>query len=52
MTDLDKLEAALGMALDFARDAARAGSDFEAGRYDGLMQALEILRDVKEKRLG
>lgn len=52
MTDLDKLEAALDIALSFARDAARGGSDFDAGRYDGLKQALEILGDVKEKRLG
>ncbi len=51
MTDLDKLEAALSMALDFARDAAQGGGDFDAGRYDGLKQAIEILDDIKNHRL-
>lgn len=51
MTDLDKLEAALVLAMDYARDAAASGEAYAAGRYDGLKQALEVLDDVRRGRL-
>lgn len=60
MTELETLEKAIGLALGYARDAhdrdKESGADsvsiaYDAGRYDGLKQALDILGDVRGGRL-
>lgn len=51
---LDKLRKDLAVALDDARNAYEANGrkDYDAGRYEGLKQALEAVDRFLERQSG